>query len=286
MKLVERKNIDVQLWDEKITNSSLNNPFIHSWALDATAENWSAIANEDYSFLLPVPWDKKLGVKRGRQHYFSRQLDWIGSTNELREALNFAKNHFHELDFGLSLTTTLEKTKRFQCLNYSEEIEYSKNTKRILKKEQFEIIESDQIERFITIYGDNSFKKFKQPDENLLRLKRLISALFEQKLAKLYVIEHNKELKAGAIFIDYKSTRTYLIGDSTPEFKKKGAMFHLLDFGIQNTSEKIETFDFGGSNVESVANFYKKLGGKDHFYSHFYWVNHPFWYSLLKRFKR
>lgn len=286
MRLLQRKDIDVQLWDEKISNSSLQNPFIFSWALDATASDWCAIVNDDYSFLIPLPLDNKFGLKRARQHYFSRQLDWIGSEDELRQAFNFAKEHFHEMDFGLSPISTLEKTKRFQSLKYSEEIEYSKNTKRILKKEKFQVKEKESLETFLEIYRENAFQKFEQPIENLDRLKRFVLALFEHNLAKMFIIEENNDMKAGAIFIDYKSTRTYLIGDCTTEFKKEGAMFYLLDHGIQNASENTRTFDFGGSNVESVANFYKKLGGKDHFYSHVHWENHPIWYSLVKRFRK
>lgn len=286
MKIVQRKDIDVKLWDKKIANSSLQNPFIFCWALDATASDWCAIVNEDYSFLLPLPLDNKMGLKRIRQHYYSRQLDWIGSEDELRKALNLAKEQFHEMDFGLSLVSTLEKTKRYQSFNYQDEIEYSKNAKRILKKEKFQVIKKQSLEAFLEIYRTNAFQKFEQPIENLDRLKRLVSALFEQKLATMYAIEEDGQMKAGAIFIDYKSTRTYLIGDCSSEFKKEGAMFYLLDHGIQNTPENTQTFDFGGSNVESVANFYKKLGGKDHFYSHVHWENHPFWFSLLKRFRK
>lgn len=286
MRIVQRKNIDVKLWDEKIENSPLQNPFIHSWALNATATDWWAVVNDDYSFLLPLPIDNKWGVKRVRQHYFSRQLDWIGSENQFQQALVLVKKQFKEFDFGVSLTTSIEKTKRFQWLNYAEEIMYSKNTKRILKKKHFEVVEKKEVEKFLEIYKNNAFQKFKQPTENLYRLERLIEVVFSKNKAKMFVIEEDNEVKAAAIFIDYKTTRTYLIGDATPEMKKKGAIFYLLDYGIQNAPNNCEIFDFGGSNVDSVANFYKKMGGKDSFYSHVHWENYPFWFSLLKRLKR
>ena len=48
--------------------------------------------------------------------------------------------------------------------------------------------------------------------------------------------------------------------------KTKGAMYLLIDYFVKQYSGNKYDLDFGGSSVESVAQFYKKFGAKDYVY--------------------
>jgi lipid II:glycine glycyltransferase (peptidoglycan interpeptide bridge formation enzyme) len=58
--------------------------------------------------------------------------------------------------------------------------------------------------------------------------------------------------------------RYYVKGASSEKAKEVGAMFHLIDHGIENAVGKgLKKFDFVGSNAKGMAEFNKKFGAKD-----------------------
>jgi len=90
----------------------------------------------------------------------------------------------------------------------------------------------------------------------------------------------------GGFFLKDKSTITYLKGASTDEAKKNGAMYGLLDFAFHHYQNDYSIFDFGGSNIENVAVFFKKLGGLDKTYFEYQINNLPLWFKVLKQLKK
>ena len=84
-----------------------------------------------------------------------------------------------------------------------------------------------------------------------------------------------------------RPTTYYLLGDSNEDHKKKGVIYGLMDFGIQKAQSKgMLNFDFGGSNIESVADFYKKFGAVDIYYTRVHWDKRPLWFKIIQKIKR
>ena len=139
----------------------------------------------------------------------------------------------------------------------------------------------------MALINQNVAHKIKEfTPENIKRLKRLMdSAVKHNKGETIAVLQDNKIVGAGFFFKD-KSTVTYLKGASTDDAKKNGAMYGLLDFALENYCKSYKLFDFGGSNIESVATFYKKLGGTDKTYFEYQINNLPLWFKGLKKLKK
>jgi len=94
----------------------------------------------------------------------------------------------------------------------------------------------------------------------------LMNTCLENKMGQSIAIYDGEELCAAAFFMYSNSTITYLKNGITENGKSKGAMYLLIDYFVkQNSGNKYE-LDFGGSSVESVAQFYKKFGAKDFVY--------------------
>jgi hypothetical protein len=51
MKLITKIDVDFIKWDKIVSSSPKNNAMCYSWYLNATADNWSAIITDDYSFI-------------------------------------------------------------------------------------------------------------------------------------------------------------------------------------------------------------------------------------------
>ena len=134
MKFVDSKYIDLKKWDKVISSSKKNNVFCYSWYLNATCKNWGAIMEDDYSFIMPLPYKKRLFLRNYFQHPFSRNLEFFGEEKKLIQATKIIESAF-KFRFHFNSNLSLKnKIKRYQDLLLTEEIIYKKNAIRILQK--------------------------------------------------------------------------------------------------------------------------------------------------------
>lgn len=100
---------------------------------------------------------------------------------------------------------------------------------------------------------------------------RLMWAGTERGLAWNFSVQDQQhQSHAVACFFVYKNSLTYIHGSVNELGKKSGAMYFLFhELLTRAEKEGLEFVDFGGSNQEPVANFYRSFGGKDQAYSVF-----------------
>lgn len=288
MIFIEKKDIDFLKWDASVTNSVVENPTCYSWYLNASCENWGAIISEDYSFLLPFSTNKRLGQKRIVHHSYIRQVDAFGDITQLKNALLLLKD-FDYVDLSISeQNNTNYISKTYQSIQYSEGYKYKTNAQRILKKVngKYSFKISNDYHSILTFYRGNSFNKIKQNPKNLDYLGNIMSEAIKRGKGECIIAYEDNKVIGGEFIIKDKNTATYLIGDCNSYHKKEGLMYALLDFAINHYKDNYQVFDFGGSNIKSVAQFYKKLGGTDKYYSNILIDNMPWWFKLLKKLKR
>ena len=90
---------------------------------------------------------------------------------------------------------------------------------------------------------------------------------------------------AGHQFKVEKDQKVFVNRLATEEGKKAGVMYGIIDHAINRYMNDYRIFDFGGSEIEGVSNFYKKFGAKDRSYYNYSIDNLPAWYKALKRIK-
>jgi hypothetical protein len=268
---------------------------MYSWYLDAVSDSWGGLVNEDYSTIFPVTYTQNLGVKQFYQAFFTREFEVLGDGFNLREAINYLQDDFKMVNFRTSINSlnNIESIKRkyqFIDLNSDFETSFSTNAKRLIKKsdKQFNYrVFTDVTELMELVRAHVAFKIKEFTPENITKLNGLmISALKNNKGELIGVYNDLNNLVAAGFFFQNKNNITYLKGASTDEAKKKGAMFGLMNFAFNRYRKNFSKFDFGGSNVDNVAQFYKKFGAKDMFYFD-YTINHlPLWFKGLKKLKR
>ncbi|MBD3636442.1 MAG: GNAT family N-acetyltransferase [Crocinitomicaceae bacterium] len=290
MEYLSRNQINTEKWDKRIAASPIENIFCYSWYLDATSKNWGAFVEGDYESVFPVPYTNKLSVKSLYQPSFTRELDIFGDNIQWEELMIrftklFRSIHFRNRDKGIVPGGT---ERVHQQINLKEELNYSTNAKRLIKKasQQFKYIESDNVDQLVALFHETAFKKIDSiSNEDLNRLTTLMNNALQNGHGQLIVVEQNGEMVAGGFFLKDKKRITYLKGAATNEAKKSGAMFGLIDHAIQSFMASYETFDFGGSDVENVANFYKKFGAEDRIYYNYLIDNLPNWFKSLRKIK-
>ena len=80
MIFLTRDDIDDVRWDWVINKSGQGLPYAYSWSLDQVAgKQWDAIISEDYTWVLPLPYNRKIcGFKQYYTPYLIQQLGVIG----------------------------------------------------------------------------------------------------------------------------------------------------------------------------------------------------------------
>jgi hypothetical protein len=291
IKHINSKHIDKKKWDDLVANSAIENVFMYSWYLDATADNWSGVVSNNYTTIFPVTYTKKLGVKQFHQAFFTRQFEVIGHDFDLNNAIEFIHDEFKFINFRSKQVLKFNHAKidrQHQIIDFNIGFKYSTNAKRLIKKSnKFYTYKSiSNLTPFVTLIKEILVDKIKEfTPKNIVKLQKLMtSAMRNGKGECIGVFEGEKFVGAGFFFKD-KNTITYLKGVSTEESKKNGAMYGLIDYVINQNQSDYSIFDFGGSIVEGVATFYKKFGATNKNYNE-YTINHlPLWFSIIKKLK-
>ena len=280
IKYLTHTQIDKKKWDLCISKSFNGIVYAYSWYLDIVSEDWEALIDGDYIRVMPLPAKRKFKIDYLIQPLFTQQLG-VFSIDKLNSgmikkfidaipakykyiALNLNTNN--KIDSGEYNTKSksnyeLDLIKHYELLKKS----YSKNTLRNIKKAEnnkITLSEGVTINDFIKLYEDNigkAIEKFNEKEYNILRKIISYSLLHGQgKIIGAYT-EHNN-LCAAVFLLQTPHRIINLISVSSEEGKALSAMFYIFDNIIRTKSGKNRTLDFEGSNIESIARFYKGFG--------------------------
>lgn len=294
MQLIARNDINDDKWNRRIAMADQENIFSYTWYLDAVAENWVAlIDNENYSTILPIAYTSRLGIKRMYQAPFTREYTIFGNGFEWAEAIPFLEREFRALDFRSEKKLSvqgLERTHQILGLSPTNYSDFSKNAIRLIKKssKKYKINPGSKPDIILDLFRENVAHKIDTIGEkDLVILNQLMENAIANNQGKILVATNEENQIVASIFalID-KQTITYLKGAATDESKKNGVMYALMASMIDHFQTTHQFFDFGGSDIESIANFFKKFGAVDRKYYNYTLDNTPFWFKIIKKIKR
>ena len=296
----KNKDIDRKAWDDCIDASLNTQVYAFSWYLDATAGNWDALVYGNYEAVMPLTYRRKMGIEYLYQPYFVQQLG-IFSKEKLKETesrffFNEVIKNYRFADIYVN-ASFLPKQNDFNAkprknhildLNANYEIlkkPYSISTRRNIQKAANEGLHLKTMKAELVL---ELFKAF-NPTNNLAEpdykafLNLVKAAQSNAETIIEGVFNHKEELQSAGIFILSSKRLYYLMGASTGDGKKAGAMHFLFDSLIQQFAGQEMTFDFEGSEIEGVARFFKSFGAIESVYYHLKMNRLPFPLKLLKR---
>ena len=97
--------IDKAKWDHCIDTASNGLIYAYSFYLDTMSKNWDALILDDYSFVMPLTWNKKFGVYYLYQPFFAASLGIFGdniSPEIIKAFLDNIPEKFKYWDFYLN----------------------------------------------------------------------------------------------------------------------------------------------------------------------------------------
>jgi hypothetical protein len=292
LKIIQREHIDTKKWDALVSSSSDNAVFSMSTYLDAVAENWCVLTDDNYSKGIALPYTVRLGIKVVYTPIFVRYLEWFGEEIENLETIKtLIQNEFQQGQLNSNINFENKKSDEFifQISDIQEEQVINSQVKRMLSKFDkagFTIhLEADEAEILKIINAELPQKVKSLNDKSLTSLEALVKSLKMNQLLKVVAVKKENTLVGGLFLVEFNHSLLYLKGAFTPDSKKEGAMYGVMQYAIELAKKHTKRFDFGGSRVEGVRRFNVNLGGKDVTYHSFEWDNSPLWFKILKRAK-
>ena len=286
MKIIERKHIAIEKWNALVKHSSHAQLFDTSEYLDAVAENWCILVDDEYTKGIALPYTIRLGIKTVYTPIFLRHVTLIGISLSIDELVTLLQKKFKVGQLAISIQS-INSIYRYQSIDFQDEIIISSLGKRMLKrfdKNSFTVQfgqSTNKVEQHIKRELPKKINVL--TTKTLQALQQLVTSFCAKSQVHVLEVFKQNEVIGGLFLLESKHRLLYLKGAFTEESKKEGAMYGAMQQAIDLAKEKGLVFDFGGSRVEGVRRFNVNLGGKDCFYSSLEWNNAPFWFNWLKK---
>ena len=298
IQILSRSQINDARWNETIRLASNSLPYGYTWYLDALCPRWIGIVVGDYDFIMPLPIARKWGLLYVYQPLFCQQLGLFykrRSETIIQQVLSLALKKFLYVNLNANYdntSPTLSKLKPKEKANFTLRLDvkhkdiqknFGENTLRNIKKAQkeglkVEVAKADLYDSFVDFYIKNTAsrdKAFKLQHQDTLR--KLVHQFIIHDCSTLYIVnDHEGKLCAGVIIIRSPTRLIHLLPASGDYARQHGVMQFLIDGIIQQHENSALLYDFEGSSVPTIAQFYKGFGA----------VNTPFLSLSKAPFKR
>ncbi len=303
--LFERHQIDDLLWNKTIDRFPYGYPYAYTWYLDSVCERWIALANDDFSLIFPIPIKQKLGIKYAFTPWWTQQLGLITSNPEYENILPtiikaLMKRVMHinlMIHYGtpIELIKSIDELKVFEHRTYQLNLihEYSRiwdnytdkrrnNIRRALMEG---LITKQHIhfEDFMTFFHVRAYRNSEYLTSAQIQvLGRLLIEALERNHCELWGVYKGEALIATAAFIRSEHYWTYIASATSLTGRKTHAMSLLLDRFFYEHAQENMIFDFEGSDIPSIAQFFKGFGAYPVTYYRLWYWNLPKWVLKFK----
>ncbi|MBA3648943.1 MAG: GNAT family N-acetyltransferase [Chitinophagales bacterium] len=143
--------------------------------------------------------------------------------------------------------------------------QFNEKIRREIKKaaNNYIIEESKDVDAFYWLLKKNLLTKGNRIAFSREVLQNLYNGCKSNNAGQLWIAKDSSGKIDAAIFIVWDRTAAYyLIGGKNPENKNTGTMSFLFWHAIKTMSERVSVFDFEGSMIKGVENYFRSFGAK------------------------
>ena len=242
-------------------------------------ENWEIIIDGDYNAVMPVPKVKKYGLDFVLMPSQTQQLG-IFSKND-NPKLNdlfyqFLKQKYRVFYYAFNAKNTFsfstEKRKNFVLGKNNYDFirqQYSVHRRRNVRildtvKDKIRFVEAENIDVYRGFFEKNLIgfddkKDIQKAFSNML-------LLFEKKLLKVYNLFFDDNLASQAYLLEAPKEQFLINFINDKSFLKYNSTSIILDQIFKINIDK-KAFNFHGSNLQEIAEFYRRFGAKEEQYA-------------------
>ena len=271
-------NIDKQKWDHCIDTAANGLIYAYSFYLDTMSKNWDAIILADYEMVMPLTWNKKYTIHYLYQPFFCAQLGIFGNNISSEIVKSFLENipsKFRYWDFYLNKDNLflLPSFPMYERSNYIFPLQstyeilsgkyaqsHARNIKRAVK--QGNIVKKNIPLKDVISLAKEQTKKFSPiAEKDYNNFSKVYEILKKKKMAVTYgVYSSNNQLTASCAYVFSRNRAYYILVGNHPDGRTSGASHLMIDHFIKEHAGENLILDFEGSNISSLAFFYKSFG--------------------------
>lgn len=304
IQFLKNKEIDKVRWDECVKGAANGLIYARTFYLDNIAAEWSALAGENYEWVLPLTNKKKYGISYLYQPPFTQQLGFFskpGITVPYKEIINYLQKHygFCEINWNyatsplLTILPLLIETASNFILDLSigyENIAANYHTdliKNLKRNKRFQHVyrATNDYNKSIQLYREYYGKRIPHVKESDYKnFSEICSYAIQNNMiiCREAVNEQGTLMAAALLLFDGK--RLYNLMNTTTEAGRRTEANHfLINAIVEEFSGKEIVLDFEGSDLPGVKSFYENFGAVNQPYFRLKY-NHLAW--PLKLFKK
>jgi len=278
IEILPSHKIDHAKWNDCVRFSSNGLIYANTYYLDHIADNWHGIVMNDYECVMPVVWRKKFGIRYAYNVPFVQQLGWFHQHSKpdavelVKKLFSFCKygdyafNFYNSVQVDNASTATnyiLELFQPFETFTKKYNTDLISNLKKAYKQEL--VYAKGEYNEAIDLYKklyhertphvtDHDFENFRRLCEHLYKTGGVIVR---------NIFNANDELLAIALLLKDERRLYNLMNSTTEQGRKTEANHFLLHNIFKEFAESHLIFDFEGSDIPGVKNFYEKFGAKN-----------------------
>jgi hypothetical protein len=284
VRYLRNAEIDKEKWDNRVAQASQSLIYHQAQYLDIICgQAWGALVWNDYECIMPIPERSKAFIKYIYHPLLCQQLGIIGAYNSAMIELfwnalvkrynyiDFAWNECNKIDLEnqSNIPIQLKKNHILSLAETAEELylKFSTNCKKNIQKclkSDIQISDTYPLENAITFYKKNTAEKTAGLSESdYILIQKSLNFLYQSGQVVCYEALLDGETAAMMVLGNYKNRLYYLMGSSSENGRKLGAMHCLFQHIIYKYQSSNYILDFEGSEIEGIAKFFKGFGAKE-----------------------
>jgi hypothetical protein len=298
---IKNKEIDRVKWDECISRSPNGLIYAYSFYLDAMSHHWDALILNDYEAVMPLTWNRKMGIAYLYQPFFSASLGIFGNNITATLVKYFLDNIPEKYKYwdiylnhgNLFKVTGFEFIERTNyVLPLSQRFDkisklFSQNHKRNIAKAErigLHLEKNIDVKKIIQLAKIQSRNFSPVNDTDYNNFNKLYKLLYSKDKARNYCVFNTagQLLSACILFLSHKRIY-YILAANHQESKSSGSSHFLINELVKEFAGQDVLFDFEGSDIKSIAKFYAGFGAVEEKYPALKLNKLP---AVLKLFKK
>jgi len=301
---LSRKQINAAAWDQCLAKANCSLPYPTSWYLDIVAKkNWNALVLGDYEAVFPLPFNRKLfGLTQVQRPQLCQQL-WLFGPKAHHIDFSYAIQHipaaYRRINLSVNgrhvkespqlqprLNLVLDLNKDYEGIHAG----YNKSLRKRLRraKERLTIELADHPRSVIQLYRQEIGGRLNWGASEFSLAEHLLLEALNRDAAEVFNVYHQASgtLVGAASFLTYGDRVINILGATNELGKENFAMHLLIDHAIErHLTTSHQLFDFEGSDLPGVANFFRSFGAKEEIYYDYNRDTLPSWVRLAIRLK-
>ncbi len=300
IKILASTRINKSKWDHCVASNTNGLIYSSTEYLNAMSQNWHGVVIDDYAAVMALPWKRKFRIRYGYTPPFIQQLGLVGkaSNEEFTRILHLFYKFFPLADVNFNFLNTniqqllpvIPRNNFVIDLSMGYDLiksHYKHNLKENIRKAAHEsfIYAEGNVQEGIHMYHSHYHERMKKhiKEKDYKHFSQLCESLYKKEQCFARTAMYKDEILAIGVFLKDNKRIYNIMNTTTQKGRDKEANHFLLNQVLHEFAGQPFLFDFEGSELLGVREFYENFGPINQSYFHYHYNGYSWPVKLLKK---